>query len=267
MSDLGESLKLATAAIRLASGLSIRDLGVVYRTRSGTIEALREVALDVRPGEFVSLLGPSGCGKSTILKIVAGLISPSSGVVRLGGRDVQGPSQQIGVAFQKPTLFPWRTVLGNVLMPADTLGWDLAQAQTRARELLALVGLEAFATNYPNELSGGMQQRVGLARILVRDPALLLLDEPFAALDAMTREALTLELQRIWIQDRKSVLFITHSIQEAVFLSDRVLVMSARPGRIIEDYVIDLPRPRTLDTMTTPEFSNACRQLRRHFLE
>jgi len=266
---VGSSERLDAVPRQLASpaGLALRDLGVVYRTRSGTIEALRDVTFDIRPGEFVSLLGPSGCGKSTLLKIVAGLIAASSGAVRLDGREVHGPSEQIGVAFQKPTLFPWRTVLGNVLMPADTLGWDLKRAEGRARELLALVGLDAFAGNYPNELSGGMQQRVGLARMLLRDPALLLMDEPFAALDAMTREALTLELQRIWMKDRKSVLFITHSIQEAVFLSDRVLVMSARPGRIIEDFVIDLPRPRSLDTMTMPEFSDACRLLRRHFLE
>jgi len=249
-----------------AGTLQAQGLSLVYRTRRGAIEALREVDLHIGAGEFVTLLGPSGCGKSTLLKIAAGLLAPTSGEMRIGGEPVREPRPDIGIAFQKPTLLPWKTVLANVVMPAETLGQDMDRARARGRELLALMGLEAFAGNYPNELSGGMQQRVGLARMLLRDPRLLLMDEPFSALDALTRETLMLELQRVWMRDQKSVMFITHSIAEAVFLSDRVLVMSARPGRIAEDYRIDLPRPRTLDTMTQPAFVQACAHLRQHFV-
>ncbi len=245
--------------------LETRALSVTYRTRRGTIDALREIDLRIEPGEFVTVLGPSGCGKSTLLKIAAGLLTPSAGQIMLSGKPVNGPHEDIGIAFQKPTLMPWKTVLGNVMLPSHTLGHDMRAARTRARELLALMGLQDFADNYPNELSGGMQQRVGLARMLQRDPKLLLMDEPFAALDAMTRETLTLELQRIWLKQRKSVLFITHSIAEAVFLSDRVLVMSPRPGRLIEDFRVPLDRPRTLDTMSSPGFVDAVRHLRHHF--
>jgi NitT/TauT family transport system ATP-binding protein len=244
---------------------TVYDLSVVYRTRRSTIYALRNVNASVGTGEFVTVLGPSGCGKSTLLKIAAGLLTPSSGHVTVAGKEVRGPSVDIGVAFQKPTLLPWKTVLSNVLLPAHASGRDLRKAEPHARELLDIVGLRDFADNYPNELSGGMQQRVGLARMLLRNPKLLLMDEPFAALDAMTRESLTLELQRIWMRDKKSVLFITHSIQEAVFLSDRVLVMSARPGRVVEDFAVNLPRPRSLDTMSEPAFTETCQHLRRHF--
>lgn len=255
----------AASAAREAAMLDTQRLSLVYRTRRGAIEALRDVDLRIGAGEFVTLLGPSGCGKSTLLKIAAGLLAPTSGVMEIAGEPVRGPRPDIGIAFQKPTLLPWKTVLANVIVPAETLGQDLARARERARALLDLMGLSAFADNYPNELSGGMQQRVGLARMLLRDPRLLLMDEPFSALDALTREHLSLELQRVWMRDQKSVMFITHSIPEAVFLSDRVLVMSPRPGRIVEDFRIDLPRPRTLDTMATPEFTEACRHLRQHF--
>jgi NitT/TauT family transport system ATP-binding protein len=214
----------------------------------------------------VALLGPSGCGKSTLLKIAAGLIGATGGSVSINGAAVTAPRRDVGIAFQKPTLMPWKTVLANVLMPARTLRLDPGPALLRARALLALVGLEGFETNYPKELSGGMQQRVGLARMLLHDPAMLLMDEPFAALDAMTRESLTLELQRIWMQDAKSVLFVTHSIPEAVFLADRVLVMSGRPGRIIEDMPVGLPRPRSIDTMAGAPFGALCDHLRRHFV-
>ncbi|CAB3729475.1 Bicarbonate transport ATP-binding protein CmpD [Achromobacter animicus] len=246
--------------------LQARAVSVSYQTRRGSIDALREVDLAVGEGEFVTILGPSGCGKSTLLKLAAGLLTPTLGQVEVGGVPVERPSRDIGVAFQKPTLLPWRTVLDNVLLPSETAGERGADAERRARELLDLVGLRDFAGNYPNELSGGMQQRVGLARMLQRDPRLLLMDEPFAALDAMTREALTLELQRIWMRDRKSVLFITHSIPEAVMLSDRVLVMSARPGRVVEDFKVDIPRPRTMATLAEPAFTAAADHLRRHFI-
>ncbi|AMH42950.1 MAG: ABC transporter ATP-binding protein [Pseudomonadota bacterium] len=249
----------ATAAFT-AERISVR-----YQTRSGVIDALRDIDLRIEEGEFVALLGPSGCGKSTLLKVAAGLISPTEGRASIGGKQLDRPGRDVGVAFQKPNLLPWKTVLSNVMLPAQTLRLPKAPALTRARDLLELVGLAAFADNYPSELSGGMQQRVGLARMLLHDPELLLMDEPFAALDAMTRESLTLELQRIWLAQRKSVLFITHSIPEAVFLADRVVVMSARPGRIIDDFAVPLDRPRTADTMASAAFVDACRYLRGHF--
>lgn len=245
--------------------LSAHQVGLRYPSRRGEIEALAGVELSIGRGEFVSILGPSGCGKSTLLKLVAGLLPISSGQLLLDGQAIDAPRRETGVVFQKPNLLPWKTVRANVLLPAHTLGLDKTRAGERADELLRLVGLEAFAGNYPSELSGGMQQRVGIARMLLHDPELLLMDEPFAALDAMTRETLMLELQRIWLAQAKSVLFITHSIQEAVFLSDRVLVMSARPGRIVEDLRIDLPRPRSLDTLATPRFVELSHHLRRHF--
>ena len=240
-------------------------ISVRYQTRSGAIDALRGIDLRIADGEFVAVLGPSGCGKSTLLKVAAGLIAPTGGSATIGGKRLDRPGRDVGVAFQKPNLLPWKTVLDNVLLPARTLRLALGPATQRARDLLELVGLAAFANNYPAELSGGMQQRVGLARMLLHDPGLLLMDEPFAALDAMTREALTLELQRIWMAQRKSVLFITHSIPEAVFLADRVVVMSARPGRIVDDFAVPLERPRTADTMASAAFVDACRYLRGHF--
>lgn len=245
--------------------LEMRGVSVSYRTRKGHIDALRDINLRVPDGEFLTILGPSGCGKSTLLKLAAGLLSTTQGVITMNGKEVDGPSKDIGVAFQKPTLLPWRTVLDNVILPSETVGQADERAKQRALDLIELVGLRDFSTNYPKELSGGMQQRVGIARMLQRDPTLLLMDEPFAALDALTRENLALELQRIWMQDRKSVLFITHSIPEAVLLSDRILVMSARPGQIVEAFQVNIPRPRTLATLSDPVFIAACEHLRRHF--
>ncbi|WP_034944017.1 ABC transporter ATP-binding protein [Erwinia oleae] len=247
------------------TALELKDVGLTYATRRGEIDALAQVNLRVEEGEFVALLGPSGCGKSTVLKLAAGLISATRGEVQLASRAVNGPGREAGVVFQKPNLLPWKSVLNNVLLPARTLGLPKADARRRALALLDLVGLADFGDDYPFELSGGMQQRVGIARMLLHDPALLLMDEPFAALDALSREALTLELQRIWSEQRKSVLFITHSIQEAVFLADRVLVMSPRPGTIVEELSIPLPRPRTLDTLADAEFMALCQHLRRFF--
>lgn len=247
------------------SVLSTRDVGVRYASRRGPIDALAGVDLRIGRGEFASILGPSGCGKSTLLKLVAGLLPASQGELLLDGTAISAPRRETGVVFQKPNLLPWKSVRANVLLPAQTLGLPKAQAAARAEQVLELVGLAAFADNYPFELSGGMQQRVGIARMLLHDPQLLLMDEPFAALDAMTREHLMLELQRIWQAQAKSVLFITHSIAEAVFLSDRVLVMSSRPGRIVENLAIDLPRPRTLDTLAAPRFIELSQHLRRYF--
>jgi NitT/TauT family transport system ATP-binding protein len=247
------------------TAFAAEQLSVRYQTRTGTIDALSAIDLRIEAGEFVALLGPSGCGKSTLLKVAAGLIAPTGGHAAIGGKRLERPGRHVGVAFQKPNLLPWKTVLDNVMLPAHTLRLPNEPALRRAHELLQLVGLASFADNYPAELSGGMQQRVGIARMLLHDPELLLMDEPFAALDAMTREALTLELQRIWLAQRKSVLFITHSIPEAVFLADRVVVMSARPGRIVDDFAVPLPRPRTADTMSSAAFVDACRYLRGHF--
>jgi len=249
----------------MSASLNLNGVGLTYPTRNGTIEALQDITLQIEAGEFVAVLGPSGCGKSTLLKLAAGLLPATDGELYLGEGRITRPSRRAGVVFQKPNLLPWKTVLHNVLLPATTLKLPAEPAQQRARELLELVGLAGFANNYPYELSGGMQQRVGIARMLLPDPDLLLMDEPFAALDALSREALTLELQRIWSTQKKSVLFITHSIPEAVFLADRILVMSPRPGRIIEDYRPDLPRPRTLETLNDADFTAACHHLRRHF--
>ena len=254
-SDSGAGV--AAPAILAAAGLSL-----VYPTRRGSITALAELDLSIGRGEFFSLIGPSGCGKSSLLKVAAGLLPQTGGAITLGGSPVTGPRREVGVVFQRPTLFPWKTVLDNVLLPAETLQLDMAAARRRAAELVKLVGLDRFADNYPNELSGGMQQRVGIARALIHDPEVLLMDEPFAALDALTREHMMIELQDIWMTTRKSVLFITHSIPEAVFLSDRVAVMSARPGRIIREHDVALGRPRDLATMTDPGFNELCGELR-----
>ena len=245
--------------------LRVHDLSLVYRTKRGSIAALRELSLEVAVGEFVCVLGPSGCGKSTFLKIAAGLLAPTGGSIILNGTPVSRPRRDVGVVFQKPSLLPWKTVLQNTLVAAESLRLDRDASRRAALDLLALTGLGKFIDNYPGELSGGMQQRVGLVRGLVHDPSVLLMDEPFAALDAMTREHMTLELQKLWMTTEKSVIFITHSIPEAVFLADRVVVLSDRPGRIIEQMAIDFPRPRGLDTMALPEFADICNRLRAHF--
>jgi NitT/TauT family transport system ATP-binding protein len=249
----------------MSTALSINGVGLTYPTRAGHTEALANVNVDIADGEFVALLGPSGCGKSTLLRLAAGLLAPTAGDIRLNDARITGPSRDTGVVFQKPSLLPWKTVRENVILPARTQGLDMRRAGQRADELLALVGLEAFAQAYPFELSGGMQQRVGIARMLLPDPALLLMDEPFAALDALSRETLTFALQDIWSVQRKSVLFITHSIPEAVFLADRILVMSPRPGRIVESLPNPLPRPRSVDTFDDPQFTALTQHLRRHF--
>lgn len=245
------------AAIVEAGGVSL-----VYQTRRGTITALENLDLSIRRGEFFSLIGPSGCGKSSFLKVAAGLLPQTSGSMILDGSPVLGPRREVGVIFQRPTLLPWKTVLQNVLLPAETLNLDKDAARARAEKLLKLVGLYEFIENYPNELSGGMQQRVGIARALIHDPDVLLMDEPFAALDALTREHMMIELQDIWMTTEKSVLFITHSIPEAVFLSDRVAVMSQRPGSIIREHRVNLQRPRDLSTMASAEFNSICTELR-----
>jgi NitT/TauT family transport system ATP-binding protein len=240
-------------------------ISLIYKGSKEPIVALKDLSIRIAAGEFVSILGPSGCGKTTLLKLSSGLLRPTSGSIMLDGTLVDGPRRDVGVVFQQPTLLPWRTVLDNVLVPSRVLRLDKEASLKRALDLLRLAGLEKFADNYPAELSGGMQQRVGLARGLIHDPRVILMDEPFGALDAMTREHMALELQRIWMATRKSVIFITHSIPEAVFLSDRVIILSARPGRVIEEVVVDLPRPRGINTMADKVFSDQCNRLRKLF--
>jgi NitT/TauT family transport system ATP-binding protein len=237
-----------------------------YTTISGEAErALENVSFEVPQGSFISVVGPSGCGKSTLLKILAGILSKSTGKVLLDNSAVEGPRRDIGIVFQDPILLPWRTVYENVLLPAQIQGLDRQTYSRRALDLIRLVGLGGVEKKYPNELSGGMQQRVSIARALLHDPAILLMDEPFGALDAMTREYMNLELLRIWQQSEKTIFFITHSITESVFLSDEVIVLSARPGRI-EDYVpIALPRPRQIAMMATSEFSRLTERIRSRF--
>jgi NitT/TauT family transport system ATP-binding protein len=245
--------------------ISVHALCKRFRVADGAITALENVTLDVRPGEFVAIVGPSGCGKSTMLKILTGLLAPSTGEIRIGGEAIEGPRRDIGTVFQSPLLFAWRTVLENVMLPADVQKLDRAQYTGRARSLLELVGLSDFTQRYPNELSGGMQQRVSIARALLHDPSILLMDEPFGALDAMTRERMNLELQRIWLEQNKSILFITHSIPEAVFLANRVVVMTPRPGRVAEIMEIALPSGRGLEIMNSPEFGVYVSRVRAHF--
>ncbi|MEJ0070917.1 MAG: ABC transporter ATP-binding protein [Pseudomonadota bacterium] len=228
------------------------------------MSALDNVSLSIAEGELVVVVGPSGCGKSTLLHIMAGVLERSSGEILLGGKPIAGPRRDIGVVFQEALLLPWRTVLQNILLPIEVHRQPLASFQERAKQLLALTQLDGFSGKYPRELSGGMQQRASIARALIQDPAILLMDEPFGALDAMTREQMNLDLQKIWMESRKTVLLITHSIPEAVFLADRVVVMSARPGRFIDVIDIDLPRPREIDVMATPAFGGYAKRIREH---
>jgi NitT/TauT family transport system ATP-binding protein len=235
---------------------------MTYEAQSGPVEALRDITFAVGRGEFVALVGPSGCGKSTLLRIVAGLRPPTAGDVTVNGSPVTRPIAQVGMVFQAPVLLKWRTVLDNVLLPAELAGLEAKRYRDRAHELLQLVGLDGFAAKLPRELSGGMQQRASLCRALLLDPPLLLMDEPFGALDAMTRDEMNLELLRIWGEgsggaagrDRKTILFVTHSIPEAVFLADRVVVMSPRPGRIARICPAGLPRPRTVEARASADF-------------
>jgi NitT/TauT family transport system ATP-binding protein len=235
--------------------------------RAKPVLAVDHVDLEIRQSEFISVVGPSGCGKSTLLSLIAGLIQPSEGKVVIGEQVVTRPYTDIGVVFQSDLLLDWRTVLGNVLIQFEMRGIDTRPFVDRARKLLHSVGLGAFEAAYPWQLSGGMRQRVSICRALVHDPPLLLMDEPFGALDAITREQLQVDLQAIWQRSRKTVVFITHSISEAVFLSDRVVVMTPRPGKIREILPIDLPRPRDLDVRDSPQFTGYTHRIGRLFRE
>ena len=234
----------------------------VYRRREAEFLAVSEVSFDVAFGELVSLVGPSGCGKTTILKILAGLFSHDAGRIEIGNAEQKfDPARDIGMVFQQPLLLKWRRILANVLLPAEILGLPMGESRERARELLALTGLRGFEDKYPYELSGGMQQRASIARALVHDPKLVLMDEPFGALDAMTREKMNLELLTIWRESRKTILFVTHGIAEAVFLGTRVVVLTAGPARMAADIEIELPRPRTLDLKTDARFGEYTRRI------
>lgn len=238
--------------------LSLHDVGKIYDVRGGEpLVALSEVTLDVTAGEFVTLVGPSGCGKTTLLKISAGLLSPSSGVIAFGeARESTPDPRKLGIVFQQPALLPWRTVERNILLPAQVQQLPMDGARTRTKELLDMVGLAGTESMYPAELSGGMQQRIAIARGLVNRPEILFMDEPFAALDAMTREDLNVRLQDVHARAGVTVVFVTHNIPEAVFLSDRVVVMSSKPGRVVTEVRIEgLPRPRRIEDMHAPEFA------------
>ncbi|MFH1086676.1 MAG: ABC transporter ATP-binding protein [Chloroflexota bacterium] len=235
---------------------------MTFASANSHLEALAEATFSVLPNEFVCVIGLSGCGKSTLLRILAGLVQPTGGRVLLDGQPLAGPQRRIGFVFQRPTLMPWRTALENVMLPLEVAGLPRDEAIGQACSYMDLVGLSDFRGAYPRDLSGGMAQRVALARALVYDPDVLLLDEPFGALDALTRERMNWELLRIWQARRKTVVMVTHSVQEAIFLSDRVLVMSPRPGRIELEVPIDLERPRQVEDLYTPRYLDLTRTLR-----
>lgn len=253
---------ISVAAPPLAS---IAHLTKRYPSRDGNgVAALDDVSLSIAEGEFITVVGPSGCGKSTLLHILAGVLQRSSGELLLRGKVIDGPRRDVGTVFQEALLLPWRTVIDNVLLPFEVQRLPKEKFRARAMELLELTGLSAFAGHYPQELSGGMQQRVSIVRALVTDPAILLMDEPFGALDAMTREQMNLDLMALWAASRKTIVLITHSISEAVLLGDRVVVMSPRPGRIVDVINIDLERPRGLDLTATPSFGAYAHRVREH---
>jgi NitT/TauT family transport system ATP-binding protein len=254
----------AAVAAPHAPFISARALSKTYASgHSNDIAALKDVNFDIAEGEFISLVGPSGCGKSTLLRLLAGLLPCTSGALELAGEPLRSPGRESAVVFQSPVLLPWRSILQNVLLPIEFRRLPIAEFRERAVDLLATVGLADFTHRFPNELSGGMQQRAAIVRALVQNPRLLLMDEPFGALDAMTREQLNLEVLRIWSGSRKTVVFVTHSIAESIFLSDRVFVMTSRPGTIAEIIDIDLPRPRDLKMINTDRFGTYASRIRR----
>jgi NitT/TauT family transport system ATP-binding protein len=246
--------------------VEVSDVTRIFPTPEGEVRALDGVSFDVRGGEFLSIVGPSGCGKSTLAMLIAGLMRPTSGVIAVDGRAVSRPQTELGIVFQNAVLLAWRSALDNVLLQVEMRGLAVRQYRDRAMELLRSVGLDGFERRLPHELSGGMRQRVAICRALIHDPPLLLMDEPFGALDALTRDQMTLDIQGICARGDKTVLFITHSITEAVFLSDRVIVMTPRPGRIDTTIDVDLPRPRRLAVRESPAFAAYAREIRDRFL-
>jgi len=269
MSDAVDSAMVQGAGARVGvtrgDGPSIvaADLCKTYATQDGSeVVALEDVNFEIAPGEFIVLVGPSGCGKSTLLNLIGGLLRRSSGTLRFRGEEIEEPHPEIGMMFQSPVLFPWRTTLVNVLLPVDVRREKRKEHRDRARELLKLVGLEAFADKYPRELSGGMQQRAALCRLLLQDPDVMLLDEPFGALDEFTRESMNHELLRLWSGTSKTAILVTHNIEEALFLADRVFVMSARPGRLTRIIDVDLPRPRQTAVIHNEAFQDKVLEIR-----
>jgi NitT/TauT family transport system ATP-binding protein len=256
----------ASAGRARPTSIAIEGLGKVFRRGNIETHALDAVNLQVLSGEFLAVVGPSGCGKSTLLRLIAGLIPASAGRITIDGRSVSGPETQLGIVFQKPILLEWRTVLGNVLLQAEMRRLDASAYLERARRLLSAVGLGDFEDRYPHELSGGMQQRAAIVRALIHDPPLLLMDEPFGALDALTREQMRIDLEELWLSTQKTVVFITHSIDEAVLLADRVMVMSPRPGQIERVIDVDLPRPRGLEARGLEKFDEAVAAITEIFL-
>ncbi len=238
--------------------LTVRDLNVVFPDNNGGLRVLEDISFEVCPRDFICFLGPSGSGKTTLLRVLAGLLEPSSGSVHF----IKHQQPKIGMVFQQANLMPWRTVMDNIKLPLELEGVSDTKAKLKAQEMIELVGLGGFEDAWPRELSGGMAQRVGIARALVHDPDLLLLDEPFGSLDAITRERMWTELSRIWQAKKQTVIMVTHSINESLFLADRVLVLTQRPGKIKLDLNVDLPRPRKDDIRYTPHFGKLARKLR-----
>jgi NitT/TauT family transport system ATP-binding protein len=241
--------------------ISIRNLKKTYVTKTGAVPALQEVTFDVYRGEFITLVGPSGCGKTTLLKIISGLLTKTDGDLVFSTEGDFDPRREVGMVFQKPVLLKWRSIVDNILLPVEILRMNRPAFYPKAIDLLGLVGLKGFEKSYPNELSGGMQQRASISRALIHDPQLLLMDEPFGALDALTREKMNLEILRIWQETQKTILFVTHGIQEAVFLADRVIVLSARPARMVAAIEVKLPRPRTMEMKAEKEFGQLCLEI------
>lgn len=248
--------------------IMLKDIGMVYKTNDGRdVTALTGVSLDIQKGEFISLLGPSGCGKTTLLRIIADLLQPTSGEISIAGESPRDArlSKKYGIVFQSPVLYDWRTVKKNIMLPLEIMHIPKSEREDRAMKMLDIVGLTEFANHYPNQLSGGMQQRVGIARALAIQPQILLMDEPFSALDEFTKEKLHEDLLRIWAKTNKTIIFVTHNIQEAVFLSSRICVLSPHPGRLSAVIDVDLPRPRTMDIKDTPEFTAYVAKVRNSF--
>jgi NitT/TauT family transport system ATP-binding protein len=260
-SSVAASSTVVTMPARPRNLIELRAVEKSY----GPVRSLNPIDLTVKMGEFIVIVGPSGCGKSTLLKLIAGLLAPSAGEIVLEGNRVRGPPDDIGIVFQTPVLLAWRNVMSNIMLQIEMRGLREAAYRERAKALIKRAGLEGFEDKYPWQLSGGMQQRAAICRALVHDPSLLLMDEPFGALDAMTRERMNAGLQRIWLETRKTVVLITHSIAEAVFLADRVVVMSPRPGSIEAVYDVGLARPRPLSLMAKPEFTAITEKVRQHF--
>jgi NitT/TauT family transport system ATP-binding protein len=258
---------VAPAAETKRPVIELRGVSKTYRTRDGEVPSLRPIDFTVGDGEFVVIVGPSGCGKTTLLKMIAGLLPPSEGEIRVEGKAITKPHGGVGIVFQTAMLLPWRSVFRNVMMPVEVKGLPRDVFESRAHALIKMVGLQDFERKHPWQLSGGMQQRVSICRALVHDPKIVLMDEPFGALDAMTRERMNVELQRIQRETKKTILLITHSIQEAVFLGDRVMVMSQRPGSIAAVYDVLLRRPRSLDVLADPAFVGLTQTIRAHFSE